>query len=36
MTPGEWGELRQDRRIFLEHAYLNYREEYGSALQSRL
>lgn len=32
MTPGEWGDLRPDRRLYLEQTYLRYREEYGSIL----
>lgn len=36
MTPGEWGDLRADRRTFLEQHYLQYRKEYGSALQPTL
>ena len=36
LTPGEWGAMRRDRRLFLEQAYLNYREEYGSLLQNGL
>lgn len=35
-TPGEWGEMRRDRRMFLERQYLQYREEYGSGLQQFL
>lgn len=36
MTPREWGELRRDRRVFLETHYLHCRKEHGSALQASL
>ena len=36
MTPGEWGELRRDRRVFLEWQYLQYRNEHGAAVQQHV
>lgn len=35
-TPGEWGDLRRDRRLFLEQQYIRYRKEHGSAMQQSL